>query len=280
MSFFKLEIKSNSEDQEFIIANLFEQQAVGIEEQESTVIAYFSTKEITEIEMQNFINQLTKNYTITTQLTKLENTNWNKKWERNYSPIEVADYCYIYAPFHPERNEFTHTILLEPKMAFGTGHHETTYLMISMMRDLSFSNKTVLDVGAGTGILSILAEKEGAEQILAIDIDPNAVENTKENANCNNCKKVTSLQGTAEDVNQEFDFVLANINRNVLLADAQSISNLLVNNGTLLLSGFYTEDLVMIEEKYEEIGFKKSASANKNNWQCVQFIKVGKKFEP
>ena len=275
----KVIIKEIDEYAELISAALLSFGAIGVEEQQHTLIGYFNADEVTIQQLNNFLTQLQSAHKFTYQIQFQQARNWNKEWEANYQPILIGDFCYVRASFHPAVENVQHTILVNPRMAFGTGHHETTFLMMKAIEQLNITGKKILDLGCGTGILSILCEKVGAEDILSVDIDPTAIENLKENIRCNNSKKITSLEGTIHDVKSKFDFIFANINRNVLLEEAEQIVQQLNQNSKLILSGFYEKDGAVIREKYEQNGLQWVASENKNGWLCVIYKKVGKKFE-
>ena len=179
---------------------------------------------------------------------EMPNINWNEEWEKNFSPINIEDQVSIRAEFHPDQN-LPHEIIIQPKMSFGTGHHATTYLMIQQMLELDFRNKTVLDMGCGTSVLAIFAKQKGAGKTVAIDIDEWSVENSKENAERNKVDLQIS-QGTAKNLGKEnFDIILANINRNILISDIPTYVSILNEGGILLLSGlcfFDVDDILEV----------------------------------
>ena len=179
---------------------------------------------------------------------EMPNINWNEEWEKNFSPINIENEVSIRAEFHENQN-LPHEIIIQPKMSFGTGHHATTYLMIQQMLDMDFQNKTVLDMGCGTSVLAIFAKQRGAGKTVAIDIDEWSVENSKENAERNNVELEIS-QGTAENLGAEnFDIILANINRNILISDIPTYVSVLNAGGQLLLSGlcfFDVDDILEV----------------------------------
>ena len=199
--------------------------------------------------------------------------NWNEVWESNFSSITIKDQLYIYADFH-EKKDYPHQIKMHPKMAFGTGHHETTFQMAEVMLDIDFANKVVLDMGCGTGILAILAHQKHAKHITAIDNDPIAAESCEENAMLNGMNDATILCGDASDLaGKHFDIILANINRNILLNDMEAYANSLNAGGTILFSGFYTEDLEMIKASAESHQMFYQQHQSKNNWVVAIFKK-------
>ena len=195
--------------------------------------------------------------------------NWNEKWESGFSPVEIDTYCRIYASFHPEKDGFDYDILIDPKMAFGTGHHETTFMMVSMMKDLDIHDKEVLDFGTGTGILGILASMMGARQVEANDIEVEAVENTRLNADLNNVHNLSVRLGDLEVVPQKtYDLVLANINRTVLLNSLQHIKALMTKDSDLLISGVLIADKPIMEAAIDLGGLELMRSSEKGEWMC------------
>lgn len=208
------------------------------------------------------------------KVLKIENTNWNAEWEKNFQPIVVANQCYIRATFHPEKPEYPYQITINPKMSFGTGHHQTTAGIIELMMDMDFAQKSVLDMGCGTGILAIWAHLLGAKELLAIDYDDICVESTKENAILNHVPHLEVLCGSKEAIpsNRIFDIIIANINRNILLDQIETYVKHLKTGGYLLMSGFYEgEDLEMIVHHSEPFGLKLLRHQVKDRWTAVVF---------
>jgi len=209
---------------------------------------------------------------------EIEPVNWNSEWEKNFEPIDIDETVSIRAPFH-ETGTLQYNILIEPKMSFGTGHHETTHLMVQHLLKLDLKDKSVLDMGCGTAVLAILAEMRGAITLDAIDIDPWCYENSLENVARNNCKNIIVYQGDAtllankKPVYQKgrYDVLIANINRNILLQDLGTYANSLNENGTLLLSGFYQEDIPIIDAEASKQGLKIDLILERNNWVGVRF---------
>ncbi|GAB5400577.1 MAG: 50S ribosomal protein L11 methyltransferase [Aureisphaera sp.] len=206
--------------------------------------------------------------------TEIEQVNWNAEWERNFNPIVVNDDCAVRAPFHEPYN-VTYEIIIEPKMSFGTGHHETTYMILQFILENDFEGKTVLDMGCGTAVLAILAEKRGATQLDAIDIDEWCVENSVENCERNQCQHIKVQLGDAALLTTEptYHTIIANINRNILLKDMPVYESALLPSGELYLSGFYKEDLDRIKACCEGLGMKYVTHKEKNNWIAAKFVK-------
>jgi ribosomal protein L11 methyltransferase len=203
----------------------------------------------------------------------IEQTNWNSEWEKNFNPIQVDNLVSIRAPFHENPN-LKYDIVIEPKMSFGTGHHETTHMMVQHLLDLDLTNKKVLDMGCGTGILAIFAEMKGAKPIDAIDIDNWCYENSLENVERNNCKHISVFEGDAALLkNKKYDVIIANINRNILLNDMQSYMNCLNEDGIILFSGFYKEDIPIIDAEVSKYGLKLDKVIERNNWVALKYLK-------
>ncbi|GAB3566020.1 50S ribosomal protein L11 methyltransferase [Spirosoma luteolum] len=209
------------------------------------------------------------------QVSSLEKRNWNAEWERDYEPIEVAGTVRVRASFHAVDPTFRYDLVINPKMSFGTGHHETTAMMMEQQLALDFTGKSVLDVGSGTGILAILAARMGASAALAFDIEEWAVENARENAGLNDCPQVTVFLGTIADVDpaSRYDVVLANINRNVLLAEIPTYVSLLRPGGTLLVSGFYEHDAPDIRQKAVDAGLMPGTALSLRDWSSLAFTR-------
>ena len=204
--------------------------------------------------------------------TEIAQVNWNEEWEKNFDAIEVDGKCVVRAPFHSEADiEFE--IIIEPKMSFGTGHHETTHMMLQHILENDFTNKSVLDMGCGTAVLAILAEMKGASKLDAIDYDPWCFENSEENVARNNCKNITVELGDASLLaGRQYDVIIANINRNILLNDLEHYRKCLDTGGELYLSGFYKEDLPIITASCNKLGFTFVDNKERNNWIAAKFV--------
>jgi ribosomal protein L11 methyltransferase len=202
-------------------------------------------------------------------------TNWNEEWEKNFNPVYVDDLVGIRAHFHPKSNTVKHDIIITPKMSFGTGHHDTTWLVSKTMFSVPFENAYVLDMGCGTGILAILAKQLGAKKIIGIDIDDWSIENSIENATINQASDIEFKKGDATILpsNETFDIILANINKNVLKKDLPNYFTCLKKNGHLLLSGFFTADVEELTHLAKHIGFTFLDSYYKNEWSVIKLKK-------
>ena len=241
-------------------------------ENEVGFLAYIQKEEWNEDILNDILIFENDNFRITHTFKEIEQINWNIEWEKNFDPISVDEVCTIRAPFHPKPNT-QYDIVIEPKMSFGTGHHETTHMMIQHLLSLDLKDKKVLDMGCGTAVLAILAEMKDAKPIDAIDIDNWCYLNSLENVERNNCKHITVIEGDASLLNgKKYDVIIANINRNILLEDIPKYSKCLNKNGVLLLSGFYKDDILMISKKCNEEGLKLSESLEKNKWVALNFL--------
>ena len=211
-------------------------------------------------------------FEITYTFEDIEQVNWNEEWEKNFSPIVVDDVCSVRAPFH-EKPQTIYDIVIEPKMSFGTGHHETTHMMIQHILKNDFKDKSVLDMGCGTGVLAILAEMKGAKPIDAVDFDNWCYLNSIENVERNNCKHITVIEGDASVlINKKYDIIIANINRNILLNDMAVYASCLNKKGLLFLSGFYKEDIPLIQQACEKHMLKFEEKLERNNWVSLKFL--------
>ncbi len=200
-------------------------------------------------------------------LQKIEKQNWNEVWETNYDPIRIADKVFIRASFHEPAPGFQMDLVINPKMSFGTGHHETTSLMVENLFTLDLKEKTVLDAGTGTGILAFVAKKLGAREVRGFDIDEWSVENSIENAGLNNCQDIVFAKGTIRDEDlTQYDVLIANINRNILLDEMEEYAKRILPGGYLLLSGFYQQDIPALTKKAASFGIRQIAALEKNNW--------------
>lgn len=211
-------------------------------------------------------------FVISYTIEEIEQVNWNEEWEKNFEAIDVDGICHVRAPFHP-KTEAEYDIVIEPKMSFGTGHHETTHMMIQHLLEINVSGLKTLDMGCGTAILAILAEMKGAGPIDAIDIDNWCYLNSIENSERNNCKSITVYEGDAALLkDKKYDLIIANINRNILLNDMQSYVDCLNPNGTILFSGFYKEDIPFIDASCVEKGLTYVKKLERNNWVSLKYV--------
>jgi ribosomal protein L11 methyltransferase len=279
MDYFEYEIlihPFSEEKAEILVAKLSEIDFESFEITESGLKAYIPKNLFSERNIGETIENIQFQGTSISYNSKIiKAQNWNTIWESNFEPIYIEDKIMVRAPFHKPEGRFKHEIIIEPKMSFGTGHHETTSLMMEQMLNLDFNNKTVLDIGCGTGILAILAAKLGAKDITAIDFDEWAYENSIENFERNKCSFIKPILGDATKIpDNKFDVILANINRNVLLTDIKIYSEFLKPNGHLILSGFYNIDVSKIKQDTEKQNLIYCSEKYKNNWAVCSFIKM------
>lgn len=211
--------------------------------------------------------------TIDFQVEVIPWTNWNAEWEAHFQPEIIADQIYIRAEFHPPNPGFPFEILIQPRMAFGTGHHPTTAQVMEAMLEMNFKEKKVIDMGCGTGILAILAVKLGAEQVIAIDNDSNAVENSRDNMLKNGVTNIIVIEGDGAMLRDKHcDIFIANINRNIILNDFALYKSSLNPGGALLTSGYYIQDLPLIQNKAKELNFRYVDHTVDKEWCCAKFV--------
>ena len=212
-------------------------------------------------------------FEISMQVKVIAQQNWNAEWEKSFSPINIMGKCMVRAPFH-DKEDIDYDILIEPKMSFGTGHHETTFQMISHLLDINVHEMRVLDMGCGTGVLAILACMKGAKSITAIDIDEWAFKNTLENVRKNKCSQIIVKQGGTEQMGYlYYDLILANINRNILIHDMEAYVQSMSSGSRIIFSGFYTSDIRFINEKARESGLRLLRQSEKNLWASLVYQK-------
>ena len=259
---------------EILMAELAEVGFDSFEDTPTGIKAYIPKDSWNEHILQDIYLLSNPEFTVSYQITEIEQVNWNEEWEKNFSPIVVEDLCTVRANFHPVPNT-RYDIVITPKMSFGTGHHETTYMMLQQLLPLSLEGTKVLDMGCGTGILAIMAALRGARDITAIDIDPWCVDNATENVQQNNCSFITIKEGDVSLITgEQYNLILANINRNILLSDIPAYTQALLPQGLLLVSGFYVEDLPAIKEKCQEVGLTYLSHIERNRWVSAKFQRL------
>ncbi|MBS3738595.1 MAG: 50S ribosomal protein L11 methyltransferase [Psychroflexus sp.] len=269
----RFKVKPKEDGIQILIAQLGELGFESFIEEVEYLKAYIKTEQLSTITIEDC--QLFKNPDFELEYTihDIEDVNWNQAWEENFKPVHITPNCVIRAPFH-EKFDLKYELIIEPKMSFGTGHHPTTHMMMQMVLEENLNNLSVLDMGCGTGVLSILAEKLGAKPILAIDIDEWCFINTLENKERNECENINVKQGGEELIEGRFDVVLANINRNILLEHLPIYNRHLKQNGMMFLSGFYDKDLVKIDDVCQQLGLNYVKHQLKNEWICAKYMKV------
>ncbi|MFY0603222.1 MAG: 50S ribosomal protein L11 methyltransferase [Flavobacteriaceae bacterium] len=242
-------------------------------ETEIGVTAYIQKEEWNSEILEDVFVLNSEEFSISYDFKEVEQTNWNAEWEKNFEPIQVDEKVSIRAPFHKNPN-LEYDIVIEPKMSFGTGHHETTHMMVQHLLQLDLQNKKVLDMGCGTGILAVFAEMKGAKPIDAIDIDNWCYENSIENVSRNHCKHISVFEGDSSLLkNKKYQVIIANINRNILLSDMKIYTDCLEPKGILLLSGFYKEDISTIDKEVSKYGLSPVDQIDRNNWVALKYIK-------
>jgi ribosomal protein L11 methyltransferase len=276
LSYIELSVKADPDFSEILMAELAEIGFETFTEEADGLKAYIAENKFVQENLDEILNRYKDFFEFSYDKRTLEKENWNATWEANYPPIRVGEQVLVRASFHAPDPSVPYDIVINPKMSFGTGHHETTSMVMAHQLEMDFKEKTVLDVGCGTGILAILAEKLGATELSAFDIEEWAAENSRENAELNRCQHITMRQGTIENEPLiKYDIVLANINRNILLRDIHLYINYLKANGELVVSGFYTSDQADIEVKFAEFGLQKITEKSQNNWASLRFVYNG-----
>jgi|TARA_B100000768_G_scaffold69588_1_gene66887 ribosomal protein L11 methyltransferase len=269
-----IELETMQPFADILVARLNEINYETFSLEENILKCYIKTSVIQKNDTIDIILSLSQQTKINYSFKDIEKKNWNANWEQSFSPVKINSHCIIRADFHKEDKNIKHEIIITPKMSFGTGHHETTFLMLNEIFNINVSKLNILDMGSGTGVLSILSSKLGAKTILAIDIDEWAYENSIENSLLNNTNNIKFLKGDISLIeNKTFDCVLANINRNIILRDLVKYYKLLINGGKLLISGFLVEDFDLVYKKINKIGFKLINKKNKNKWLMLHLEK-------
>lgn len=254
---------------EVLMALLSEEEFEAFEETENGLEAYISEEKFDESAAKAIISDYTLDISIHVHAPR----NWNAEWEQQYRPVVVEDIIGIRASFHPPLENVQTEIIITPKMSFGTGHHATTWQMLKMMSELDFRGWNVFDYGTGTGVLAVFAELLGAGKVLAMDIDDWCIENAIENASVNQCESILATQGTVPPSDEDFDCILANINRHILLENMDAMAGCLKKEGLLLISGFYAEEDRLLITAAEKQGMVLEKNSEKSGWSCLQFRK-------
>lgn len=272
MYYTQLTVSCSPDFIDILIAELSEAGFDAFQENETGFDAYAEGDSFSEA----IVNEVKSRYSATTPLSfsfqKIAKRNWNEEWEKSYEPIDVDGKCLIRAEFHKPEKKYPYEIIITPKMSFGTGHHQTTYLMIKNQMSIDHKDKRVMDAGCGTAILSIMASKLGATQIEAFDIDEWSVVNGEENKTLNGTANIHIQHGKISEVNLAgtFDIILANINKNVLLSEMSIYASFLGAKGKLLLSGFYTHDIEDLKREAAKYNMKEISRDERETWACLQ----------
>lgn len=275
MHFIQLTARCESDLTDILIAELAELGFESFEENQKGFSAYVEEEKMDFSETKSLMERYSEIGPLSYGIQKIERQNWNQQWETNFPPIVVDDQILVKAPFHKLDENYPVVITIMPKMSFGTGHHATTSQMLRFLLKYKPTGKRVLDAGCGTGILAIMAEKMGATYCLGFDNDPWCIENSQENFDLNGCRTCTvELASTAGVYSENFEFILANINKNVLLPEMEFYDKLLTIKGKLFLSGFYEEDIADIEQKAKKHHLTLSDQTAHENWACLVFTKL------
>jgi ribosomal protein L11 methyltransferase len=266
MNYIQYQFTTHSQEQkEILIAMLSPEGFDGFEETDTGLAAFIKEEDQKTADIVEICKQL--NATFTT--TVVENINWNKQWEENFSPIILDNFVAVRAGFHPPITTVKHEIIITPKMSFGTGHHATTHMMMLQMQSINFQNKKVLDFGTGTGVLAILAQQLGASQTKGIDNDEWSINNAKENIIQNNCHHISIQQMETIPANEQYDIILANINLNVILASLPAMIAACSSGGFILMSGFLKENEPIIKQAIQAEGLQYIATTQRGEWIAV-----------
>lgn len=276
MNYVELDCRISPLDEygDIVVAHLAEIGFEMFEETSHGVKAYIRESNYDEDALKKLIIPFPDNGNFSWEKNIIPHYNWNAVWESNFLPVTIKNKVYIRAEYHSHNPEADHEIIIQPKMSFGTGHHATTMLMLETMLDMDFKNKVVLDMGCGTSILSIMAEKLGAASVVAIDIEESAYQNSIENLHRNHCKNIRVLKGDSASIgNQKFDILLANINRNIILNDLPSYAACTLPSSVIVLSGFYENDLKPVVAEAYISGLHLQSHYVKNNWCVGVFVR-------
>ncbi|KLT67269.1 50S ribosomal protein L11 methyltransferase [Pedobacter sp. BMA] len=267
----------NIEDyqQDLLISDLAELGFDTFEDSEGGFTAFVIKDNFSETTLQDLLDTYADDFSAEYSLEDVADENWNAEWEKNFSPLIIDDVCYVRATFHEPQPSYPYEIVIDPKMSFGTGHHQTTTMMMQYILSADLKDKEVLDMGCGTAILAILAGKLGAKILVAIDYDDICYESTIENAALNHISNLKAICGSKEVIpDEEYDVIFANINRNILLDQIQRYAEVLKNDGRIFFSGFYLEpDLSMITAECAKYGIKYIDHKQNGDWVAAQFEK-------
>jgi len=270
-NYIEITINSDQKEQnEILIALLSNEGYDGFEETESALKACIPEYEFNK----ETLDELLQSFALSYQQQFIAPKNWNAEWESSYQPVIVEDIAAVRAHFHEPIKNVNHEIIITPKMSFGTGHHATTWQMIKLMQQVNFTTKKVFDFGCGTGVLAILAEKMGATDILATDIDDWCIDNTNENALMNDCKHIKAVQSDVPPAGELFDVILANINRHILLQFMKQLSSILQPDGYLFISGFYEDENHLLLDEAAKHSLQLIHSSQRQNWSCLMLQKT------
>lgn len=275
MFYTRLQAKCSSELSEILMAELSQVGFDSFMETQSGFEAYAEQEQYDKEEVNSILDRYQKLSSFQFSFDRIEKKNWNEEWEKNYQPINVEGMCLVRAEFHKPEKSFPYEIIITPKMSFGTGHHQTTYLMIKNQLDIDHKNKRVMDAGCGTAILSVMASKLGAAEVEAFDIDEWSVINGEENKTLNETRNIRLQQGSINQVelNGKFDIILANINKNVLIDEIKIYNEYLKAGGLMLLSGFYNHDIADLLNEVCALKLREQKRDERETWACLLLVK-------
>lgn len=259
----------SAENSEILIALLSATNTNGIEELDNSLKVFFNEADFKEEEIAGMAGTVQAAY----EVKKVEEENWNRLWESNFNPVTVENWVAVRADFHEPITNVVHEIVITPKMSFGTGHHATTYMMLEQMQQLEMTGKKVFDFGTGTGVLAILAHKMGATDITAVDYDEWSIENTRENITRNHTGGIKLIKSDTAELDQRFDVILANINKNVILDNMEILARELEPGGTIFFSGLLIEDEQDIVTAAQKQGLQLVKVAERNKWLFINMLK-------
>ena len=269
-----IEIEKSEVFSDIVVARLNEIEFETFLENDNGVRCYIQAKLFDKKKLDIELYKIKQYTKLNFNINHVAQKNWNEEWEKNFKPVQINSHCLIRSEFHNNSGNFKDEIIITPKMSFGTGHHETTFLMINELYNLDLNDKSILDMGSGTGVLSIVASKNGAKKVVGIDIDEWAFQNSIDNAKLNNTENISFLHGDIKLIeNQDFDIILANINRNIIEKDIEEYYNLLSDKGDLLISGFLVEDVDFIINLSINNRFNVINKKNKGQWSMVHLRK-------
>ncbi|OEK07444.1 50S ribosomal protein L11 methyltransferase [Roseivirga misakiensis] len=276
MDFIQINVQCDAPFGEILTAEMGELGFTSFVETELGFEAYIEEEEFSHPAVQTLFNNYRKQTRIWYELKKIPKVNWNEEWEKNYDPINVDDKIYVRATFHESKPAFDYEIVINPKMSFGTGHHETTHQMLALQYDIDHKDKSLIDIGSGTGILAIMGAKLGAKSVAATDVDEWCIENSQDNFDLNEVKPEFIKKGTIHQLalTETYDIVLANINTNVLLEEIPEYVKILNSKGHLFLSGFYETDLPQVNALVLEHGLVEVKHTTRKNWVAIVYQKV------
>lgn len=271
MYYSRLKVICDPDYSELIMAEIGDAGFDSFLETENGFEAYVETEKYDKKRLQDIKEKYAELTKVIFYQDRIQKQNWNEEWEKSYNPIIVDDRCLIRADFHKIEEQYPYELIITPKMSFGTGHHQTTYLMIKNQMDIDHRDMRVMDAGCGTAILSVMASKLGAKEVEAFDIDEWSISNGKENIEVNNCLNIRHQQGKLEDLpfKGKFDIILANINKNVLLDEMKLYSDYLNAKGRLLLSGFYDSDIEDLLTAANRYALKEIRRDERETWAAL-----------